>query len=169
MCPTSHKRGETFSLSNKGKSREAPFLHQEPRLPIQGLPLIPGLTLKAGRPGPLGCSRPRWAWSAAFTASEKPNLFHIPGGSRKGKVIILTQTVTPCFLSHSHPFGIESSRGTESSPPWCCVAPWPLLNQGHRCGSKPGTKWPAQKKAGSYGIAFSQLKVSIWSEPYQCC
>lgn len=153
--------GEKKSLVNKGELRKAPFLRQQPRLPIWGVPSIPGLTLKSGRPWPLGWSRPLWEGSAAFTASEYPNLFHIPGGSPKGKVIILTQTVTPCFLSHSHPLAIESKGGMESSPPWCCVALWSLLNRGHCCGSKPGTRWPAQKKAGCCGIAFSQFKRRI--------
>lgn len=150
--------GKTGSLLNKEEWRKAPFLHQEPRLLIKGLPLIPGLSLKSGRPGPLGCSPPLWAWSAAFTASEYPNLFHIPGGSLKGKVIILTQTVTLHFLSHSYPLGTERKQGMELCPPWCCVAPWPLLNQGH-CGvSKPWAKWAAQKKAGSYGTDPPILK-----------
>lgn len=45
-------------LLNKGEWRKAPFLHQESRLPIQGLLLISGLTLKSGRPGPWEARRP---------------------------------------------------------------------------------------------------------------
>lgn len=152
------KQKPTCLLLNKRVWRKAPFLHQEPRLLIRALPLIPGLSLKSGRPGPLGCSPPLSVRSAAFTASEYPNLFHIPGGSPKGKVIILTQTVSPHFLSHSHPLGIENKWRMEFCSPWCCVAPWPLFNQGHCCGTKPCTKWSAQKKAGRYGTAFPILK-----------
>lgn len=94
MQPPSHQGvKKKVSVLNKGELRKAPFLHREPGL------LIQSLTPKSGRPEPLGCLPPLQALSAAFTASEYPNLFHIPGGSLRGKVIIHT-VATPRFLSH---------------------------------------------------------------------
>lgn len=138
------------SVLNKKEWRKAPFLHQEPGLPRQGLPLIPGLTLKPGRPGPLGCSPLHSAWPVVFTASGCPNLFHIPGGSLVGKAIILTRSLHTRFLSHYIRLELRARRDW---PPWCCGVPWPLLNQGRCHGRKPWTKPPAQKKAGSYATA----------------
>jgi hypothetical protein len=57
MYPTLPPEENIASL-NKGELKKAPFFHQEPKIPIEGLQLIPNLTLKSGRPGPLGCSPP---------------------------------------------------------------------------------------------------------------
>lgn len=108
---------------------KAPFFHQEPKVPIQGLQLIPNLALKSGRPVPLGCSPPS---RHDLQQSQLPSLLIcsiFQQAIRKEGVIILILSLRTCFPTHIR-LALGATGQLSSTLPDANVAPWPWLHRG---------------------------------------